>query len=160
MSATVVVVGLRGAAPARALAGAGCAVSLEFARLEVSDLLVFAPAPPEPAPWALTRHLRERSAIRVLALVPEDAGDERRRSLEAGADGCLASTSTDEELVAAVGALLGHRPGSAGIDEQATDRMAPPGNACRSDEAGRVTGQGRPSAGRHGTMVLARMIAG
>jgi DNA-binding response OmpR family regulator len=112
-SVTIAVVGLLGAPRARALADAGCAVSLEptivFARLDVSDLLVLAPGQPEPAAWMLTRHLRERSAIPVLALVPAPTDVDRGLLLDAGADGCLDAASSDDELVIAVDALLARR---------------------------------------------------
>jgi DNA-binding response OmpR family regulator len=122
--ATVAVVGLLGAQRAQVLAAAGCTVVLEptivFARLDVSDLLVVAPAPPEPAALALIRHLRERSAIRVLALVPAPSEADRRLLFESGADGCLDAAGTDEDLLAAVGALLDHRR-----DRVATDDSLP-----------------------------------
>jgi DNA-binding response OmpR family regulator len=109
----IAIVGLLGATPARALASAGYAVSLqptiEFDRLAMSDLLVLAPAPPEPPAWALIQHLRQRSAIRVLALVPEPTDDDRRLLRKVGADGWLDATSTDGELAVAVRTLLDDR---------------------------------------------------
>lgn len=134
--AIVAMVGLLGAPRARALVDAGRAVSLEptivFSRLDASDLLVVAPAPPEPAAWALISHLRERSAIRVLALVPAPRDADHRLLSEAGADGCLDAAGTDEDLLAAVDALLDHRPDTGGPPARLRVGRSPM-SPCRPD---------------------------
>lgn len=107
---TMTVVGLSGTRWAQVLEGAGYEVSLEpwvaYARLASSRLLVLALATPEPEAWDVVRHLRQRSSIPVLALVPGLTDDARWHLIGAGADGYLDSASTDEEFLAAVDAVL------------------------------------------------------
>jgi hypothetical protein len=107
--ATVTVVGLLGAPCAVALRRAGHAVSLdtsvEYGRIERSDLLVLALAPPEPTSAELVAHLRRRSDIPVLAFVPARSGAAPARTPEHPAEGGLLVCRTEAELLAAVARL-------------------------------------------------------
>ena len=108
--AAISIVGLLGARVAAVLARAGRPVSyedsLEYAQLRERDLLVLAPAPPEPPASDLVRHLCQRVSVPVLAVVPDPADvdlDGPEATLIAG---CLAADSSDAELLATVDAVL------------------------------------------------------
>lgn len=108
---SITVTGLGGARAASVLQQAGYTVivasDLEYSRLELVDLLVLAPAPPEPAAADLIRQLRQRSSVRTLVLVDGLNGPERERLTEAASDGCMDADAEPAMLVAAVQALIG-----------------------------------------------------
>jgi DNA-binding response OmpR family regulator len=79
---------------------------VEFAQLAKADLLILALMPPEPPTAALVRVLRERSDVRVLALVQGLGASERTAIIEAGAEECLDASADDGELLARTRTLL------------------------------------------------------
>lgn len=91
---------------------------IAFDQLAGSDLLVLAPAPPEPPAHALVRELRLRSGTPVLVLAHRSTGFDRAAIVAAGADGCLDAEVDDARLLACVRQLLatsaGERRAAAG----------------------------------------------
>jgi DNA-binding response OmpR family regulator len=79
---------------------------VEFAQLAKTDLLILALMPPEPPTAALVRVLRERSDVRVLALVQGLGASERTAVIEAGAEECLDTSADDAEFLARTRTLL------------------------------------------------------
>ena len=75
---------------------------VEFAQLAETDLLILALMPPEPSAAALVRVLRERSDVRVLALVQGLGASERIDTIDAGAEACLDASADDEEFLACI----------------------------------------------------------
>jgi hypothetical protein len=105
MPAVITVVGLLGATCAATLRSAGHAVavdtSVEFGRLERSDLLVLALAPPEPTAGEVIAHVRRRSDIPVLAFEPPPPGVAAMGTAY-HAPGGLVVCHSEAELVAGV----------------------------------------------------------
>lgn len=93
-----------------ALEGAGYDVSrrtfVEFAQLEETDLLILVLLPPEPAAATLVRVLRQRSDVRVLALVHDLGTSERAAIIDAGAEGCLDASADDGEFLGCARTML------------------------------------------------------
>jgi DNA-binding response OmpR family regulator len=79
---------------------------LEFAQLAETELLILALMPPEPATAALVRVLRERSDVRVLALVQGLRASERTAIIDAGAEACLDASVNDGEFLACARIVL------------------------------------------------------
>jgi hypothetical protein len=108
--ATISVVGLLGPACAAPLRRAGHRVSLdasvEFRRLEGSDLLVLALAPPEPTATELLPHIRRRSDLPVLAFEPWRPDVAPGPPCPPAGPGALVVCRTDEDLLAGVAGLL------------------------------------------------------
>jgi hypothetical protein len=106
--ATVTVVGLLGGPCAVALRAAGHAVALdtsvEFDRIEHSDLLVLALAPPEPTAAEMLAHLRRRSDIPVLTFEPTRPGGVATPARHA--EGHLPVCRSEAELLAGVARLV------------------------------------------------------
>jgi DNA-binding response OmpR family regulator len=79
---------------------------VEFAQVAKADLLILALMPPEPPTAALVRVLRERSDVRVLAIVQGLGATERTAIIEAGAEECLDTSEGDAEFLARTRTLL------------------------------------------------------
>jgi DNA-binding response OmpR family regulator len=102
---------------AEALVAAGYEVDrqpcIDYTRLERADLLLLAPAPPEPAAHELVRQLSGCSATPVVALVEHETATEHTAVIDAGAADCLDAATDDAELLAHLDSLLASRVGSA-----------------------------------------------
>lgn len=90
-------------------------LTVEYGHLETADLLVLALADPEPPALAVLMHVRERSGVPVLAIVPSLTAEDRRHLLDAGADGWLDADCPPQALLATVEEIVATprtRPGS------------------------------------------------